>query len=201
MEGSKQPSIRDYLDKLREDQEKQEQTQENTKEASGNEGEKQPTTGEEREMKHSRKEAKERNKEDKNTVTGNTQEESKEWQTPKKDTENQAERSKKPPKKEKGKEVRERKNKRGATGRAIFHFRKTTKKRRITEDRSIEVPPENTTWKDARKTYDGVKYKPKGKRPEGIQHEDTKITAIKDIRIRLKILALNVRSILANKKC
>ena len=74
LEGSKQPSIRDYLDKLREDREKQEQAQESTKEVSGNEGEKQPTTVEEGEKKQSRKEAKESTDDDKNIFIGNMQE-------------------------------------------------------------------------------------------------------------------------------
>ena len=96
-------------------------------------------------------------------------------------------------------EKRERKKKRNTSGRAINQYARE-RKRRKKEANRIEKEKGNRTWKEARRNYDGIQYKPRGKRPEGLQNDDTEVKMPKDIRVRLKILALNVRSILANKK-
>ena len=48
----------------------------------------------------------------------------------------------------------------------------------------------DNTWKEVRRTLDSIKFDPRGTRPEGLQHAGAEISALKDIRIRLKILAL-----------
>ena len=58
----------------------------------------------------------------------------------------------------------------------------------------------NLTWKVIKNAYDGIKYNPAGVRPRDLQRADAEIRAPKDIRIRLKIIGLNVRSIPANRK-
>ena len=64
--------------------------------------------------------------------------------------------------------------KRNTSRRAINQYVRK-EKRRKTEANGTEKGIENTIWKEAKRTYDSIQYKPKGKRPEGIRNEETEI--------------------------